>query len=637
MASPATPTAPSGGVSTSMWAGQPTNPRSTHGPKTNDSGSSFRGQSRGRPGGRGGGSRGGRGGRGGSARGGAPSSESKPPKSPIDQPKEKAPKPSAGASKPITVPPPAEKPSAAPKPAPTAASQVNGSSRPTTKPKPTVRKPVDQKVPAPRKASIASSLPPPSSTSTTASPIALVPPHPLSRPASRRRRSQATNPPPAPSAASVAVSSSSATTNGSKVPRSRKSSVSVKGSAIIKDSKDLPPHLVPPPPSEAPSFDIKHDIDALVERVRAVAMDRPNTPGSHIDWAGEDDDSLPDLDDWGVPASKIQSMVAANQDTESLRASVISPILGDTLKPLPTLADHDLSTPSPIASDAIDDASEALRRSEADSLAAVPPETTPIASEVLATTSTAKEGPSETPQVSEVATVQSAIESVPGTSAGKPTETSNRASSRSPKKAVGLSSLPPKPTFDKRQNGRRFRDPAPVSVPPAINIVHDNGVSTSVHASSNGSASGASSTKGSSPERGLSTSMHAVIASQSAPSDITSHTLPSTPRGNGSFTPTHNRAHTHTAGKLPHSANAGNFSDHHSDNDRPGRGHYQNHLRTHSTPPAGPGHHGRVHHASRPIISGGAMSMLARTLAGGSPSKRDSAQNAPLTTTPAKP
>jgi len=71
------------------------------------------------------------------------------------------------------------------------------------------------------------------------------------------------------------------------------------------------------------------NIDALVERVRAVAMaeNRPSTPGSHIDWAGDDDDSLPDLDDWGIP-----SLV------DHKAAQVISPIMVDGLKPLPELS-----------------------------------------------------------------------------------------------------------------------------------------------------------------------------------------------------------------------------------------------------------------------------------------------------------
>jgi hypothetical protein len=50
------------------------------------------------------------------------------------------------------------------------------------------------------------------------------------------------------------------------------------------------------------SPDMRREIDNLVEHVRAVAMD--NTPstsgGGHFDWAGDEDDSLPDLDDWGV-------------------------------------------------------------------------------------------------------------------------------------------------------------------------------------------------------------------------------------------------------------------------------------------------------------------------------------------------
>ena len=62
-------------------------------------------------------------------------------------------------------------------------------------------------------------------------------------------------------------------------------------------AKDLPPHLTPAT-STTPATDLKSDIDALVERVRSTAMDRPHTPGSHIDWA-DDDDSLPDLNDWG--------------------------------------------------------------------------------------------------------------------------------------------------------------------------------------------------------------------------------------------------------------------------------------------------------------------------------------------------
>ncbi|KAJ7047570.1 proline/serine-rich protein [Mycena alexandri] len=95
----------------------------------------------------------------------------------------------------------------------------------------------------------------------------------------------------------------------------------------------LVPHSAPPPSKDTPphlagSFDMRNNIDALVERVRAVAMDnRPTTPGSHIDWAGDDDEGLPDLDDWGVSASV--------GDKDEIKDEMISPIIVDGLKPLP--------------------------------------------------------------------------------------------------------------------------------------------------------------------------------------------------------------------------------------------------------------------------------------------------------------
>ena len=86
-------------------------------------------------------------------------------------------------------------------------------------------------------------------------------------------------------------------------------------------AKDTPPHL-------QHRLDVRQGIDALVERVRAVAMDnRPTTPGSHIDWAGDDDDSLPDLNDWGVNTSTF-----ASTDSEG-----ISPIILEGLKTLPDI------------------------------------------------------------------------------------------------------------------------------------------------------------------------------------------------------------------------------------------------------------------------------------------------------------
>jgi hypothetical protein len=59
-----------------------------------------------------------------------------------------------------------------------------------------------------------------------------------------------------------------------------------------------------------------------------MAENRPSTPGSHIDWAGEEDDSLPDLDDWGVTTTRTNTSADERRDE-------ISPILADALKPLP--------------------------------------------------------------------------------------------------------------------------------------------------------------------------------------------------------------------------------------------------------------------------------------------------------------
>lgn len=116
--------------------------------------------------------------------------------------------------------------------------------------------------------------------------------------------------------------------------------------------KNIPPKNTPPHLSAGPtvaSSSAKTNIDSLVEHVRALAMDhRPSTPGSHIDWAGDEDDSLPDLDDWGVPSS---SIVSTNPDPgttaniEKAQLQLMSPILDDSLKQLPH--SFDKTSPSP--------------------------------------------------------------------------------------------------------------------------------------------------------------------------------------------------------------------------------------------------------------------------------------------------
>lgn len=82
---------------------------------------------------------------------------------------------------------------------------------------------------------------------------------------------------------------------------------------------------------------VRSTIDAAVERMRAGALadHRPSTPGSHIDWAGDDDDeSLPDLNDWGV--SSVSSIgPPKGPDPAELDKQLISPLMVEGLKPLP--------------------------------------------------------------------------------------------------------------------------------------------------------------------------------------------------------------------------------------------------------------------------------------------------------------
>ncbi|VDB85423.1 unnamed protein product [Peniophora sp. CBMAI 1063] len=110
---------------------------------------------------------------------------------------------------------------------------------------------------------------------------------------------------------------------------------------VIEVTKDAPPHLAAPAPDK-PNMTIKTSgIDSLVDHVRHMAMERPITPGSasHIDWAGDDeDDTLPDLDDWGVPSASTTSTGGLDK--------LMSPILDDSLKQLPTQIKTPLLTAS---------------------------------------------------------------------------------------------------------------------------------------------------------------------------------------------------------------------------------------------------------------------------------------------------
>ncbi|KAF8271017.1 hypothetical protein EI94DRAFT_1784517 [Lactarius quietus] len=167
-----------------------------------------------------------------------------------------------------------------------------------------------------------------------------------SRPTARRQRSH--NKPPGPTLSSENLTVE-ALTSVMKARKSRTSPSSPQGPPKASASKDAPPHLSAGP--TVTSFSTKTNIDSLVEHVRALAMDhRPSTPGSHIDWAGDEDDSLPDLDDWGVsPGSGTPADANPGplDSIEKARLQLMSPILDDSLKQLPH--SFDKTSPSPSA------------------------------------------------------------------------------------------------------------------------------------------------------------------------------------------------------------------------------------------------------------------------------------------------
>ncbi|KAH9846951.1 hypothetical protein C2E23DRAFT_742816 [Lenzites betulinus] len=604
MASAASPSTPSGGVGASMWAGQP--PSRGNWGRGGEPGSAFRGMSRGRPG-RGGGGRGGRGGGGrGGGRAGGPNSP-RPDEQAFkvngDQPKEQIKKAPSTLNQTSSVPSTSDTTSSLP-------AKPSGRSK---DPKPPARKPSESK--PPRKLPPIVVNPPPA-TSNSGPPSVTTPNR------SRRKRSQTKG-----STSSVSSRKSPSTESSSSLLRADKSPVI---------SKDLPPHLAPPPPPETPSFDIKHDIDAFVERVRAVAMDRPHTPGSHIDWAGDDDDSLPDLDDWGVKSLPVTSVAATLNQPD-----LISPILADALKPLPNL-----DFGSPLTGTAVPSEIQPAPSSHEPAAASLPgtdgdntPRGAPTPSQGKASPMDEKgsrvngdqaEAPPSKREDVKVASNGLSVNG--GQSKPKP-----KGAPRSPQqksKAPLHPSLPAKPAAITDAPVKRPPPPHKPLVPvvqteevaPA-EVLPKSGVVESVPAVQAKEATKEdSSSKDSSPERqGLTASIHAPhLSTMSAPSHITTHTSTSTP----SFQPTHGRAHTigrPNGLRMPYSASHGSFPDaleRRSHRDR------INHARTHSSPPTGPGTstaRARAVHASRPVITGAAISQLVRSLGGPPPQKREAA------------
>ena len=591
MASAASPSTPSGGVGASMWASQP--PSKSGWGRGGEPGSAFRGMGRGGRPGRGGGGRGGRAGR-----GGARSNNTNPPRT-----DDKGPKPNGTQQL-------KEIPKSVSSAEPSTAAHADDASSPAPS-KPVNGQPKDVKTRA-RKVSEAKpprKVPPiiiqPPTVAVSSSPVSATTPN-----RSRRKRS---------------VNKSTPSVSSKKSPSTESSSSHLRPDKSPVIMKDLPPHLAPPPPPETPSFDIKHDIDALVERVRAVAMDRPNTPGSHIDWAGEEDDSLPDLDDWGV-----KSVTNSTSNTSVDQPDLISPILADALKPLPSI---ELGSPLTVPSAA--PPPEVVPKISAPAPAApahVVGDDTPRGA---ATDSQGKEKPQSAAVKNRKKSDAGTKAPVPSVGSAAPVATTATAekdttAKKSPLRQSNLPlhpSLPAKPVGAIDALSKRLPkkpNPPPVHAPDStadIEPPQNSGLSESMHAPKpNGITSQEQPNESSpSPElQGTAASMHAPI--HSAPSHITTHCTPST----SSFQPTHGRAHTvGRPGGIrgpPFSPTNGLFPD-----ERASRRDRVNHARTHSSPPTGPGTaHGHSRSGSRPVITVDALSRLARTLGGSSPpSKRE--------------
>lgn len=404
---------------------------------------------------------------------------------------------------------------------------------------------------------------------------------------------------------------------------------------------------------------MRNDIDALVERVRAVAMDnnRPSTPGSHshIDWAGDDDDSLPDLDDWGVTPATFASS----------KSDVISPLIVGSLKSLPDV------TTSPFPSSPLKQSSTItkppIKQESQDDLptpvAPSPPVETEWAEADLGNATSAMKAPEPEPEERHKSSPVSTKPSVPaqGSRSRKPLHPSLPAK---PAAAPSVSQLRARPgaapmrtypkspvnaTKDNFDARGHKADPSPEpSIPfeTPIGKTADENISSDIpvipidektpHAPENltileptvpilevqsAKEGPQHKTQGDAkPEgdedwgrEGLSASIHAPKAiSDSVSAPPTVSTYPDLPSERHL---THTRAHT--VGRPPsfpkssHNEYVPRFTrSGHSTPRSAFQG--QQHIRTQSTPPAGVA--SNQQRAHRPIITGDAISRLARTI-----------------------
>ncbi|KAI0053075.1 hypothetical protein FA95DRAFT_1592437 [Auriscalpium vulgare] len=379
------------------------------------------------------------------------------------------------------------------------------------------------------------------------------------RPVARRRRSHQSN-----KLGPVVTSGETLSVDPPSVLRPRKSHSGP--SSPRAPSKDAPPHLSAVSAGPATTTFSKENIDSLVERVRAMAMEhnRPATPGSHIDWAGDDDDTLPDLDDWGVPSSttgttSTHADASLSEPTVS-KLELMSPILDDSLKQLP----HDFDKPK---------------------IFAVPGESPnpPVTGNIV-------NGGDETPGSRDDKSLAGA-----STDAATPQQVTVNGAKRSPLP----SSLPSKPVTT----------PAPPSItPPSPNLdhhtnsVHPSSLTDSIHAPK-GVERSSDEQEQDRTGTGLSASMHAPKSSYSETSLCS--LIPEQPAQSApaNFQPSHGRSRT--LGRPPFSAGGAHAQRTFLSGASTPNSANVHHGRTQSTPPATAARHACANAGDRTAQEGG--------------------------------
>ena len=397
-------------------------------------------------------------------------------------------------------------------------------------------------------------------------------------------------------------------------------------------------------------FDVRNDIDALVERVRAVAMDnRPSTPRSHIDWAVDDDDTLPDLDDWGVTTSTLTTQLEG-----------ISPIILDGLRSLPEFAANS-TVPSPLKQveavmvQPIMDAQSSLVNGMTPNTTILPnPRSTreediesKFSSESMAICDprTAVPLKPNSPQPNASLSFYPSLPNIPLSVDPVVQHNSKLRPRASPMRFVPHPTSPIIPMMD--LSGMLERSPAanskqtdaqePVEVafettdpkaatwtseprlkdPDHLIVVEPITESVILNMSPNREPSYTQIAQEPSPSglSGLRASMHApkgIVNSISEPANL------STQADSRTHDPIHTHMRAHTVGRSPLPTIHGQ-GDYISRVTRSGhttpKGRFQgtSHARTRSTPPGGANHY-RSPHTSRPVITGDAISRLARTI-----------------------